>query len=178
MTVENSKKLNGSIVLVRGTDFLARQIILHMKILAKEMKVPPLKYSHAEMLLWDDMEQQLYTIGARASGAEKSKVQDYYKDKEVLILSPIEPLSDADTLLGWLYWEETKDSKYQNGNFLAWILYIKTKLWVSKRGDEKIYCYEYAARYTDRFERWPRGQSLDRVSLYNLYYNQYYFENK
>lgn len=176
--MKNDKSLSGCIVLERGTSFLAKQIILHMAVLAKQLKVPALKYSHAEFLLWKESEQQLYTIGARGKGTEISKVEDYYKDHEVLILKLKQPLEPGDEDKLWKYFAGVDPSKYQYGNFLAWILYIKTRIWYVKKGDKRNYCYELAARFANEIGRWPKYKPIDRVSIYDLYYNPSYYELK
>jgi hypothetical protein len=175
--MENDKELNGSVVLVRGTSFLAKQIIFHMGILAKLKRRQTLKYSHAEFLLWNEDEKQLYTVGARESGTEITPVKDFYHGQEVLILKPKCPISKTDSLKLWSYFHKVDPSKYQTGNFLAWILYIKSKIWISKKGDKRNYCYELAARFANEVGRWPKSKSLDQVSVYDLYDNEYYCTN-
>ena len=112
-TIPNIKELNGARVLERGTKFLAKQIILHMQILALYKKVKPLRYSHAETLIWSDARNQLYTIGSRKDGAREIKVQDYYtKGHELRVLIPRVPLTRQQTIDLWQYQLTIKDNPY------------------------------------------------------------------
>lgn len=174
----NDKSLSGSTVLVRGTHFLSKQIILHMKLYALMTGRKPLPYSHAETLIWDPVACQMYTCGARAGGTEISRASDYYTGQGILIKKPKVELSDKETWKLWEFAMKVKESKYQKGNFLAWITYLKTGWFLSKKGNQKLYCYELAARFSDFIGRWPEGKSLDMVSVYDLFENPLYEECK
>lgn len=169
--MENDKNLNGCIVLVKGKTFMAKQIILHMKLLAIRNKKKPLPWSHAEFLLWKAGE--LYTIGAREKGTEISKASEYYKGKEYIILHPLIKLTATETALLWKYFYSVDESKYQYGTFAAWITLLKLGIWFGKKGDLKVYCYELAARFANEVNRWT-GPSLDMVSIYDLTENKHY----
>ena len=174
MTIPNDPTLSGSIVLVKGTHFLSKQIMMHMWILAKMTGRKPLYYSHAETLIWDHQYNQLLTVGARESGTECSLTDDYYQDQEILILKPKKLLTYGETCDLCAYYKQVDKSKYQTGNFLSWITYLKTGIWLSKKGDNRVYCYELSARFSNAIGRWPEGKSLDMVSIYDLAENQNY----
>ena len=174
MTIPNNPSLSGSIVLVKGTHFLSKQIMMHMWILAKMTGRKPLYYSHAETLIWDHQYNQLLTVGARESGTECSLTDDYYQDQEILILKPKKLLTYGETCDLCAYYKQVDKSKYQTGNFLSWITFLKTGIWLSKKGDNRVYCYELAARFSNAIGRWPEGKSLDMVSIYDLYENENY----
>ena len=174
MKIPNNPALSGSIVLVKGTHFLSKQIMMHMYLYAKMTGRKPLKYSHAETLIWDYQYNQLLTVGARESGTECSLTDDYYQDQEILILKPKKLLTYGETCDLCAYYKQVDKSKYQTGNFLSWITYLKTGIWLSKKGDNRVYCYELAARFSNAIGRWPEGKSLDMVSIYDLYENENY----
>ena len=174
MTIPNIPELSGSIVLVKGTHFLSKQIMLHMEIYARMTGRKPLRYSHAETLIWNYTSNHLYTVGARESGTEGSSIEDYYKGQEILILKPKKRLTCGENIDLWAYFFEVDHSKYQTGNFLSWITWLKTGIWLSKKGDNRVYCYELSARFANAIGRWPEGKSLDMVSIYDLYENENY----
>ena len=174
MKIPNDPALSGSIVLVKGTHFLSKQIMMHMWILAKMTGRKPLYYSHAETLIWDYQYNQLLTVGARESGTECSLADDYYQEQEILILKPKKRLTYGENRDLWKYYKNIDKSKYQTGNFLFWITFLKTGIWLSRNGDNRVYCYELAARFADVTGRWPKGKSLDMVSIYDLYENENY----
>jgi hypothetical protein len=133
-----------------------------------------LKYSHAEFLLWSDVDSVLYTIGARGSKHEMiSRADEYYTGQEILIKYPVIPLTDNDNQQAWEYFG-TLTNRYQYGVFLSWITYLKSKVWIGSKGDKRNNCYELAARLANSVDRWPSDVSLDRVSIYDLYGNHYY----
>lgn len=172
--IPNDKSLSGSIVLERGTSFLSKQIILHMAIYARQTGRKPLKFSHAECLVWNYSDSTLYTIGARAKGTERTKVQDYYYGQEILILKPKKELTITENFQLRDYYLSVDASKYQYGNFIAWISFLKRGWWLSKSGDRRVYCYELAARFANAIGRWPKGKGLDMVTSYDLYENMNY----
>ena len=174
MKITNDPSLSGSIVLVKGAHFLSKQIMMHMWILAKMTGRKPLYYSHAETLIWDYGYNKLATVGARESGTECSFADDYYQDKEIMILKPKKMLTYGENCDLWSYYKQVDKSKYQTGNFLSWITWLKTGIWLSKKGDNRVYCYELAARFSNAIGRWPEGKSLDMVSIYDLYENENY----
>ena len=174
MKIPNNPALSGSIVLVKGTHFLSKQIMMHMWILAKMTGRKPLYYSHAETLIWDHQYNQLLTVGARESGTECSLTDDYYQDQEILILKPKKLLTYGENCDLCAYYKQVDKSKYQTGNFLSWITSLNTGIWLSKKGDNRVYCYELAARFSNAIGRWPEGKSKDMVSIYDLYENQNY----
>lgn len=193
--IPNDSTLSGCIVLEKGTSWLARQIILHNRWIARyESKkhkqiILPLPYSHGEFLIWNEVERDyktnektyhleartLYTFGSREKGADLSRVIDYYNDgNEVKILAPKVKLTPMDEYDIWNFFSFMDKSKYQWTNFLSWIGYIKTfgKLWIGNHGKTTTYCYELAARAANFIHRW-KGD-LDEVSVYDLYYNSFY----
>lgn len=172
--ITNDKKFDGAIVLEKGTSVLAKLIIFHMGLYAFFKKLKPVKYSHAETLIWNYKENQLYTVGAREKGTELSKIEDYYDFHEIKVLLPIKPLTEKENASLWKYYDEVKDNKYQTFNFLAWIFYLRTFIWISIKGDKRNYCYELAARFSDKIKRWKGN--LDRVSIYDLALNKNYKE--
>lgn len=174
MKIPNGPSLSGSIVLVKGTHFLSKQIMMHMALYARMTGRKPLKFSHAETLIWSYTSSHLYTVGARESGTEISRIEDYYKDQEILILKPKKRLTYGENIDLLNYYHEVDWSKYQTGNFLSWITWLKTGIWLSKKGDNRVYCYELAARFSNAVGRWPEGKSLDMVSIYDLAENQNY----
>lgn len=171
--IPNLPELSGSIVLERGTSFLSKQIILHMKLYAKMTGRKPLPYSHAETLLWH-YAGVLYTSGERADGTELTRVSDYYHGQDILILKPKISLTQRENHELWRFYQTTDFAPYQKGNFLSWITYLKTGWWLSSKGAKKNYCYELAARFSHTIGRWPEGKSLDMVSIYDLYENENY----
>jgi len=174
MTIPNDPALSGSIVLVKGTHFLSKQIMMHMALYARMTGRKPLRYSHAETLWYNDMGGKLFTIGAREDGTESSWVGSYYKDKEILILKPKIPLTPEENFKLFDYYLKVDRSKYQTGNFLSWITWLKTGIWLSRKGDNRVYCYELAARFSNAIGRWPEGKSKDMVSIFDLYENENY----
>lgn len=180
MMMQNDKSLNGCIVLIKGKSFLAKQIIMHMKLLAVRNNKKLMPYSHAEFLLWDETYKTLFTIGARKDGAESTLVTEYYqhiKEKDMLILYPNKPLSKDETQRLWNYFQKTDTSKYQFGNFAAWITYLKFGFWLGRKGETRAYCYELAARFANEVSRWNQ-KSLEMVSIYDLVENKYYNDGK
>lgn len=177
MNIPNDKSLAGSIVLERGTTFLAKQIVMHMFIYAIQRFRKPLKYSHAETLLWDEENQILVTSGARQHNSRAIKLEDYYNDgNDIMILKPIIELSDREIRKQWEYYNIIKDNKYQVSNFISWLFYIRTLIWIGEMGDKRTYCYELAARYANIVGRY--NGDLDKVTSYNLYDNSSYKEFK
>jgi len=138
------------------------------------LKRKNVEYSHAETLIWNESEKQLYTAGARKKGAEISKVGDYYHGQELIVLKPVKPLIEKENKILLDYFKKIDDRKYQNGNFLAWIGYLKTMAWLGGKSDKKLYCYEMAARMANEIGRWPKGKSLGIVSIFDLMDNKNY----
>lgn len=174
-SIPNDPRYSGCIVLEQGTGFLSKQIILHMKLWAKMKKKEPLPFSHAEFLIY--YEGHLHTAGAREKGLEISRVEDYYTHgHNLLVLFPVIPLNYRENDYMRIFLWSIDDHKYQYTNFLSWIHYIKTfgRQWIGERGDKNLYCYELAARCANRMNRWPKGKSLDIVSIYDLVENNYY----
>ena len=172
--IPNDPTLSGSIVLVKGTHFLSKQIMMHMWMYAKMTGRKPLKFSHAETLIWSVASNCLYTVGARENGTDISLINEYYRGQEILILKPKVPLTPHENLKLFYYCQKVDKSKYQTGNFLSWITWLKTGIWLSKKGDNLVYCYELSARFANAIGRWPEGKSLDMVSIFDLYENQNY----
>ncbi|MFA5715354.1 MAG: hypothetical protein WC998_06425 [Candidatus Paceibacterota bacterium] len=178
--MNNDRTLSGAIVLVKGTSWISRQIIFHMKIYAKLKHKKPLPFSHGEVLLWNEVERNLnglhleaktlYTIGARESGAEISKASEYYHG-EYLILKPVKPLTVYEEQSGWTFWTYVDKTKYQYSNFISWIQYIKTfgLIWIGRKGAQTNYCFELCSRFVRFWNRWPSNKSNDQVSSYDLY---------
>lgn len=169
----NNPDLNGSIVLERGTTFIAKQIMLHMKLYAKQTNRKFLPYSHAETLIYH--KGVMYTVGARSTGTEISIANEYYRDvEEYLILVPVTPLSSFEG--GTLYdtWLKLDIAKYHYGSFLSWITYLKIGWWISNKKAIRNNCYKLAAKFSNAINRWPRGKSVDMVSIYDHYENMNY----
>jgi hypothetical protein len=173
--MNNDKNLSGSIVLVKGTSWISKQIIMHNRFIAWIEKHKPLAYSHAEFLLWKN--GVLWTIGAREKGVEMSRATDYYQGVEYLILKPVVPLTSMEEYSLSNFYDFMDKSRYQFVNLMSWINYIHTfgKVWLSTKGTNRVYCYELAARFSAYVYRWS-GSSLDRVSIYDLYNNTNYKE--
>lgn len=175
-SIPNDSNLSGCIVLERGTKFISKQIMLHMAVYALLTGRKPLQMSHAETLIWNDKEQQMYTVGARHDGSKLLKVQDYYNQgHKLIILKPNKPVPDDMSGLLWNYAETLKYTKYQTGVFISWITYLKTGIWKSTAGDQANYCYELAARFSFILDLWWHYKSLDGpISLYDLFENPNY----
>lgn len=173
----NKRELAGSIVLVRNQkrNFLQKQIIFHMKIYARMTNRKALPFHHAETLVWSDNARMMYTAGARAHGVEYNLANHYYTDKDFLILVPGDSLTDGENHEIWNFIHFHRDSKYQTMNFLSWITYLKTGFWFSKKGNQRMYCYEMAADIADKNNRWPHDKSTEMVSVYDLYENAFYY---
>lgn len=173
------RELSGSMVLVRNKKlgFIPRQIILHMKLLAQQTgREKALSWHHAETLMWNFSTGRMETFGAREHGTQRSPANEYYADKEFLIRAPfLRPGLNEETHL-WAFYNRVRNSKYQYGNFLAWIHFMKTHHWWGKKGEKRNYCFELAARAAHAIDRWPEGKSLDCVSIYDLYENAYYYD--
>ena len=148
-TIPNEKRLSGSIVLERGTSFLARQIIYHMKILAVLTGRKPAEYSHAEFLIWNEYEKfvdltdnkgrkkqfrlerkTLYTVGARSKGIEISEVSDYYTHNEIKVRVPKKLLTFEENWYLMQHFLLHDPAKYQYGNFAVWITDLKIQPWL------------------------------------------------
>lgn len=173
-TVPNEKSLSGSMVLVQGTHFLSKQIILHMGIRAMQLHRDNIKYSHAETLIWSEAKKTLFTVGARAEGMAISRAVDYYGSENILIRKPTRIITPNDNLKLWGYWSTIKNHRYQKANFISWIHYLKTGQWLGKDSDEKLYCNEAAARFSNVLSLWPKGKSMEVVSIFDLCENMGY----
>ena len=178
-----NRELAGSIVLVEGDSWLSRRIIDHMKLYARLTgRKYYLPYSHAETLIWFDGE--LCTTGARPHGAEILPFDEYYRGKRYRILRPYTELDEWESTQlteQAVTWAAKYHRPYQFFNFIAWIHNIKmnafkqqSRAWIGPDSDRKMYCYEMAARLADVTGRWPKGKSLEVVSVYDLFENNNY----
>lgn len=187
--IPNDKSFAGGYALIQGENFLPDQIRLHMGILAFYLRRKKLPETHGESLIWDPYNNCLMSTGARAEGQEISKASEYYKkDLKYRVFKPRVPLTDDEILLQWDYYNTIKDSKYQVGNFAAWITYLKTwnpftkkGIWLGKPGDALVYCFESVARFCRLVNRYYPGnkkKDVNVTSIYDLNDNPDFYEWK
>lgn len=165
----------GTILLVYHKGFLPDQIRMHMALLGKKLgKNYLLRWNHAEILVMH--KGQLMSMGARSGGAEMTPFEEYVKkNPDYIALTPVNKLTLSESRKLEAYANEVcfeNKRKYQRGNFLGWIGYMKTGIRMIGKGDKRVYCYELAARCADLVDRW-RGR-LDYVSVYDLWENKHY----
>lgn len=159
---------------------------------AKERGLEPLPYSHMEELIWNEYRRviriydgkkksklieleplTLYTIGARKSGPEISKVSDYYGEHEIKIMQPVTPLTEAENAILWEEFKKLDPTKYQYGKLIDWLLYNKWGWQLAKEGPGKNICYELGARFSNAIGRW-QGKDIDYATPYDFIVNKNY----
>lgn len=168
----------GSTILVIGKGILADAIRAHMDILGRQTGRPyRLDYTHSEkVVLVDD---QLQACGSRQRGATMSPVAEYLKNHpHFLILDPVIDLT-PDQIKSQAEYAillcRLNKRKYQFGNFLAWILYLKTwgKIAIMGKTDKKNYCFELTWHFDKLVER-ESSHDGPFISIFDLFENTHF----
>lgn len=177
-SIPNDKRYSGCTVLERGTGYVSNEIARHNKMMAVAIGEQYVDFTHSEKLYWDEDDQQLYTFGARISGTEKSKVQDYYvHGNNILIRMPNEPLNDDDNKRLKAFFQKTDKHKYQFIALITWIHDIKFLGTLPKaffKSKKRNYCYKLTAKADEVIFRWPAGKQTDKVTIFDHVKNPYY----
>ena len=133
------------------------------------------QHNHSEMVV-DIVGDHVLVCGAVKGGVKIRTLKVAEKDwVDYIVLEPIEELSREQKRDLWRAAGNYREEKtpYQWFNFISWIIYIYTGIWIGKPSDKRVYCFELTARksnvvYPGNF---PRPEI---TSYWDLWYNAKY----
>lgn len=139
--------INGDIVLIRNSHFLARAIHFFMTIWYRVIgKMNKGIYNHADIYI------DGYSVGSRKHGIGELVAKSYYdKNNKYLVLTPVKPYNKAELERGRTYIDSVLGNRYEYFNFISWIVYIFSfgLIKLSKKTDKRAECFEFVARFSN-----------------------------